>query len=86
MIVSVRPENIMLTPGAAAVDENIIAGRIKERSAWQGMGDYAVDVSGVELRVRAALNGEAYSSSDIVQLQLTPDKCVVLSRTKEIVP
>ena len=82
VLVSVRPENIKLTPGAAAVGENIIAGRIKEQSAWQGMGDYTVDVSGVELRVRAALNGKVYSCSDIVQLQLAPDKCVVLCTDK----
>jgi ABC-type Fe3+/spermidine/putrescine transport system ATPase subunit len=82
VLVAVRPENIKLTPGAAAVGENIVAGRIKEQSAWQGIGDYTVDVSGVELRVRAAVNGKAYSCSDIVQLQLAPDKCVVLSTDK----
>lgn len=79
VLVSVRPENIKLAPAGVAVGENVIEGRIKEQSAWQGMADYTVDVSGVELRVRAAVNGKVLSCSDLVRLQLAPDKCVVIS-------
>ena len=81
-LISVRPENIKLAPVQAPMGANILEGRIKELSAWQGVADYLVDVGGVELRVRAPLNGKSLSCSDRVRLKLAPDKCVVVSMDK----
>jgi ABC-type Fe3+/spermidine/putrescine transport system ATPase subunit len=82
VLISVRPENIKFAPENACASVNIVAGRIKERSAWQGMADYAIDVGGIELRMRAAVNGNAFASIDPVRLHLIPDKCVVVSTDK----
>jgi ABC-type Fe3+/spermidine/putrescine transport system ATPase subunit len=79
VLVSVRPENIKFAPEKAATDPNVIRGRIKERNAWQGVADYCIEVGGVELRVRAAVSASALTDSEVVQLELIPDKCVVLS-------
>ena len=82
VLISVRPENIKFAPENESASVNIVAGRIKERSAWQGMADYAIDVGGIELRMRAAVNGNALASIDPVRLHLIPDKCVVVSTDK----
>lgn len=82
VLVAVRPENITIAAEAASGDVNIFAGRIKERSAWQGVADYSVDVNGVELRFRTAINGKAPSCSETVRLKLIPEKCVVVSTEK----
>jgi iron(III) transport system ATP-binding protein len=82
VLVSLRPENIKFVPEKASTDPNVIRGRIKERSAWQGVADYSIEVGGFELRVRAAANGSSLSDTDAVQLELMPDKCVVVSTDK----
>ena len=79
VLVSVRPENIKLAPQTAGAGENIVEGRVKDRSVWLGLAEYSIDVGGVELRVRAAVNGKAISPSETVRLELAPEKCVVVS-------
>ena len=56
--------------------------RIKDQSVCLGVADYSIDVRGIELRVRSAVNGRTFSDSETVKLQVTPDKCVVVSTDK----
>ena len=80
--ISVRPENIKITAEIILNGANVLAGRIKDQSVCLGMADYCVDVRGIELLVRSAVNGRAFSGSETVNLQLAPDKCVVVSTDK----
>ena len=80
--ISVRPENIKIAAEMILNGANILEGQIKDHSVCLGMADYSVDVRGIELFVRSAVNGRAFSGSETVQLQLTPDKCVVVSTDK----
>jgi ABC-type Fe3+/spermidine/putrescine transport system ATPase subunit len=77
--ISVRPENIKITAEIILNGANVLEGRIKDQSVCLGMADYSVDVRGIELLVRSAVNGRAFSGSETVKLQLAPDKCVVVS-------
>jgi iron(III) transport system ATP-binding protein len=80
--ISVRPENIKITAEIILNGANVLEGRIKDQSVCLGMADYCVDVRGIELLVRSAVNGRAFSGSETVNLQLAPDKCVVVSTDK----
>src|SRR5262245_23240404 len=82
VLVSVRPENIKLVPEMIAQEANVVEGRLKEQSAWQGVADYTIDVRGIELRVRSAVNGKFVAGSQTVRLQLAPETCVVVSTEK----
>jgi iron(III) transport system ATP-binding protein len=79
VMVSVRPENIRLGPTSMCEDKNVVEGKVKERSFWLGMVEYAIDVRGFELRVRSIADGAAILSNQSVRLQLVPEKCVAIA-------
>jgi ABC-type Fe3+/spermidine/putrescine transport system ATPase subunit len=80
--ISVRPENIKIAAETIFNGDNVLEGRIKDQSVCLGVADYSIDVRGIELRVRSAVNGKTFSDSETVKLQVTPDKCVVVSTDK----
>lgn len=80
--ISVRPENIKIAAETIFNGDNVLEGRIKDQSVCLGVADYSIDVRGIELRVRSAVNGRTFSDSETVKLQVTPDKCVVVSTDK----
>ncbi|HTN70412.1 MAG TPA: ABC transporter ATP-binding protein [Methylomirabilota bacterium] len=82
VVISVRPEYIKIAPGVASEGNNVLKGRIRERSVWLGMAQYSVDVRGVELQVRAGVDGAGMCGNENVCLKLTPDKCVAMASDK----
>jgi iron(III) transport system ATP-binding protein len=80
--ISVRPENIHIGSVAMCEDSNVLEGKVKERSFWLGMVEYAIDVRGFEFRVRSIADGGALLSDQNVRLKLMPDKCVAIASSK----
>ena len=55
------PENIKIARLKRILNgDNVLEGRIKEQSVCLGVADYAIDVRGIELRVRSAVNGRDF--------------------------
>jgi iron(III) transport system ATP-binding protein len=81
VVISVRPENIKITKDGASDENNILEGRVKERTYYLGMVEYAIDVLGFELRVRSAADGEINGNGS-VRLKLAADKCVAIAVDK----
>jgi len=81
VVISVRPENIKITKDGASDENNILEGRVKERTYYLGMVEYAIDVLGFELRVRSAADGQINSNGS-VRLKLAADKCVAIAVDK----
>jgi iron(III) transport system ATP-binding protein len=79
VVISVRPENIKITKEIEPGETNILEGRVKERTCYMGMVDYAIDVLGVELRVRAAVDGTEINGNGTVRLKLAADKCTAIT-------
>jgi ABC-type Fe3+/spermidine/putrescine transport system ATPase subunit len=79
VVISVRPENIKITKEVEPGETNILEGRVKERTCYMGMVDYAIDVLGVELRVRAAVDGNEINGNGTVRLKLAADKCTAIT-------
>jgi iron(III) transport system ATP-binding protein len=79
VVISVRPENIKITKESTPGETNILEGRVKERTCYMGMVDYAIDVLGVELRVRAAADGAEINGNGTVRLKLAADKCTAIT-------
>ena len=69
VVISVRPENIKITKDGASDENNILEGRVKERTYYLGMVEYAIDVRGFELRVRSAADGVEINGNGTVRLQ-----------------
>ena len=80
--ISVRPENIHIGSVAMREDSNVLEGKVKERSFWLGMVEYAIDVRGFEFRVRSIADGGALLGDQNVRLKLMPDKCVAIASGK----
>jgi iron(III) transport system ATP-binding protein len=78
ILISVRPENIKIAAADAAGENNILHGRVKERSYYMGIVEYAVEVRGLELRVRSAADGAEINGNGDVRLKLMPEKCVAI--------
>ena len=69
VVISVRPENIKIANESAPDENNILEGRVKERTYYLGMVEYAIDVLGFELRVRSAADGAEINGNGTVRLQ-----------------
>jgi iron(III) transport system ATP-binding protein len=82
VIISVRPENIKIAKESTPGENNILEGRVKERSYYMGMVEYAIDVLGFELRVRSAADGAEINGDGTVRLRLAADKCVAIAADK----
>jgi len=82
VVISVRPENIKITKDGASDENNILEGRVKERTYYLGMVEYAIDVLGFELRVRSAADGAEINGNGTVRLRLAADKCVAIAVDK----
>ena len=81
VVISVRPENIKITKDGASDENNILEGRVKERTYYLGMVEYAIDVLGFELRVRSAADGEINGNGSVRAASL-PRINALLSRDK----
>ncbi len=57
VVISIRPENIKIAKAWRTDENNILEGKVKERTCYLGMVEYAIDVRGFELRVRSAADG-----------------------------
>ena len=79
VVISVRPENIKITKDGTSDENNILEGRVKERTYYLGMVEYAIDVLGFELRVRSAADGAEINGNGTVRLRLAADKCVAIA-------
>jgi ABC-type Fe3+/spermidine/putrescine transport system ATPase subunit len=79
VVISVRPENIKITKETRPEENNIIDGRVKERSHYMGLVEYTIDVCGHELKVRSAADGADINGNSAVRLQLAPEKCVAIA-------
>jgi iron(III) transport system ATP-binding protein len=82
VMISVRPENIHIGSVSLGEDSNVLEGKVRERSFWLGMVEYAIDVRGVEFRVRSIADGGTLLSDQKVCLKLMPDKCVAITASK----
>jgi ABC-type Fe3+/spermidine/putrescine transport system ATPase subunit len=82
VVISVRPENIKIAKEGAPDENNILQGRVKERTYYLGMVEYAIDVRGFELRVRSAADGAEINGNGTVRLKLAADKCVAIAIDK----
>ena len=82
VIISVRPEYIKIAPEFVSDGNNVLEGRIKERSVWLGMAQYSVDVRGFELQVRSGVDGGRMCGNESVRLNLTPEKCIAMALDK----
>jgi len=79
VVISVRPENIKIAKESSLEDNNIIDGRVKERSCYMGLVEYTIDVRGRELKVRAAADSADINGDSAVRLRLAPEKCVAIA-------
>jgi len=79
VVISVRPENIKIAKEDRPEDNNIIDGRVKERSYYMGLVEYTIDVRGRELKVRAAADSADINGNSAVRLRLAPEKCVAIA-------
>ena len=79
VVISVRPENIKIARESAPGENNILEGKVKERTYYLGMVEYAIDVFGFELRVRSAADGAGINGDGTVRLKLAADKCVAIA-------
>ena len=79
VVISVRPENIKITKENRPEENNVIDGRVKERSYYMGLIEYTIDVRGHELKVRAAADGADINGNSAVRLKLAPEKCVAIA-------
>ena len=79
VVISVRPENIKIAKEDRPEGNNIIDGRVKERSYYMGLVEYMIDVRGRELKVRAAADGADINGNSAVRLRLAPEKCVAIA-------
>ncbi len=79
VVISVRPENIKIAKESRLEDNNIIDGRVKERSYYMGLVEYTIDVRGRELKVRAAADSADINGNSAVRLRLAPEKCVAIA-------
>jgi iron(III) transport system ATP-binding protein len=79
VVISVRPENIKIAKESRLEDNNIIDGRVKERSYYMGLVEYTIDVRGRELKVRAAADSADINGNSTVRLRLAPEKCVAIA-------
>jgi iron(III) transport system ATP-binding protein len=79
VVISVRPENIKIAKESAPGENNILEGKVKERTYYLGMVEYSIDVRGFELRVRSAAEGAEINGNGTVRLRLAADKCVAIA-------
>src|SRR5262245_34405279 len=79
VVISVRPENIKIAKENRPEENNVIDGRVKERSYYMGLVEYTIDVRGHELKVRAAADGVDINGNSAVHLRLVPEKCVAIA-------
>jgi len=79
VVISVRPENIKIAQESRLDDNNIIDGRVKERSYYMGLVEYTIDVRGRELKVRATADSADINGNSAVRLRLAPEKCVAIA-------
>lgn len=79
VVISVRPENIKIAKESRPEDNNIIDGRVKERSYYMGLVEYTIEVRGRELKVRAAADSADINGNSTVRLSLAPEKCVAIA-------
>jgi iron(III) transport system ATP-binding protein len=82
VVISIRPENIKIAKADAPNENNILEGRVTERTHYLGMVEYAIDVRGFELRVRSAADGVEINGNGTVRLKLAADKCVAIALDK----
>lgn len=80
VVISIRPENIKIAKADAPNENNILEGKVTERTCYLGMVEYAIDVRGFELRVRSAADGVEINGNGTVRVQLAANKCVAIAQ------
>jgi iron(III) transport system ATP-binding protein len=84
VIIFVRPENIKIAQEGAPAENNVLEGKVKERTYYLGMVEYTIDVLGFELRVRSAADGAEINGNGTVRVKLDADKCVAITQTNGV--
>jgi iron(III) transport system ATP-binding protein len=84
VVILVRPENIKIVKETRPEENNIIHGRVKERSCYMGLVEYVIDVSGHQLKVRSTADSADINGNPAVRLQLAPEKCVAIAAEEGI--
>jgi iron(III) transport system ATP-binding protein len=80
VVISIRPENIKIAKAGARDENNILEGKVTERTCYLGMVEYAIDVRGFELHVRSAADGAEINGNGSVRVQLVANKCVAIAQ------
>jgi len=77
VVVSARPEDLMLYPAPPGDGLNALAGTVAGRVFLGDVIDYMVDVGETQLRIRARPE-QAFRVRDPVHIGIAPQKCVGL--------